>query len=66
MVAHAQALGLNVARFKDMKAPATLAQVVYERNLSTALGVRGTLAFHQRAKDGRLGSYSGFKALVEQ
>mgnify|MGYP002034073619 CR=1 FL=1 len=68
MVAHAQALGLNVERFKkDMKAPESLAQVVYERNLSTALGVRGTPGFYINGrKMVGWGSYSGFKALVER
>ena len=68
MIGHAQALGLNVAKFqKDMKAADTLAQVQYERNLSTALGVRGTPGFFINGrKMVGWGSYSGFKALVER
>ena len=68
MIGHAQSLGLNVGKFQaDMKDPALLAQVEYERNLSTALGVRGTPGFFINGrKMVGWGSYSGFKALVER
>jgi protein-disulfide isomerase len=68
LLSHAQAIGLNITRFKkDMAAAATLAQVQYERNLSTALGVRGTPGFFINGrKMVGWGSYSGFNSLVKR
>ena len=66
LIAHARELGLDTAKFeKDLDDPAVAAQIVYERNLATALGARGTPGFFVNGqKLVGWGSYGGFKSMV--
>jgi protein-disulfide isomerase len=68
LVAHAQALGLDVARFqRDMDDEAVTAQVTYESELATSLGLGSTpgLVVNGTLQKG-WGSYMSLESLVKR
>jgi protein-disulfide isomerase len=68
LVAHAQALGLDVSRFqRDMDDEAVTAQVKYESDLATSLGLGSTpgLVVNGALQKG-WGSYMGLESLVKR
>lgn len=68
LIAHAQALGLDVARFQqDMDGEAVQAQIKYETAIADHLGLRGTPAFVVNAvSSAGWGSYTGIESSMEK
>jgi protein-disulfide isomerase len=68
LVANAQAIGLDVERFrKDMADPAVAAQVQYESALASSIELRSTPAFVVNgAVQQGWGSYMGMRAIVDR
>ncbi len=68
LVAYAEAIGLDTAKFKeDMAAADVAAQIDYESEMSQKLGAEGTpgLFINGKFLPG-WGSYPGFKAMIDQ
>jgi protein-disulfide isomerase len=68
LLLYAEELGLDMGRFKnDIDDSHTKAQILYERELATALGARGTPGFFINGKKTvGWGSYTGFRASVKK